>query len=143
MQVEGMGCARGVGGRDREGELDGRVGREGVDAAAREEVRGGLRTAHDLEEDWDGGRDERLAVDEERGAVLRVMTTLHFSSRINVVGRPRPHVPDDLPLSFDERTFRCRSNITVLRSTSQNYRSGSVYLRAVRLGILRAIDSWS
>ena len=69
VQVEGVRLARRVRGH-REGDLDRRVGREGVDAAAREEVGGGERAGHDLEQDRDGRRDEGLAVDEEVGAVL-------------------------------------------------------------------------
>ena len=47
VQVEGVRLARRVRGH-WEGDLDRRVGREGVDAAAGEEVRGGERAGHDL-----------------------------------------------------------------------------------------------
>ena len=47
VEVEGVRLARRVRGH-WEGDLDRRVGREGVDAAAGEEVRGGERAGHDL-----------------------------------------------------------------------------------------------
>ena len=70
MQVEGVRRARGIRGGDGERELDRRVGGEGVDAAAGEEVCCALGAREDLEENGNGGRYEGRAVDEELGAVL-------------------------------------------------------------------------
>ena len=70
VQVEGVRRPRGVRGGDGERELDRRVGGEGVDAAAREEVRCALGARKDLEEDGDRGRNEGRAINEELGAVL-------------------------------------------------------------------------
>ena len=68
VQVEGVGRARGVG-RGGEGDLDGLVDRECVDASGGQEVLGSLRAAQNLKEDGDSGRRERRVVDEEVGAV--------------------------------------------------------------------------
>ena len=68
VQMEGVRRARGVH-RGGEGDLDGRVDRELVDAAGRQEVLGGLGTAQDLEEDGHGGRDEGGVVNGEVVAV--------------------------------------------------------------------------
>ena len=63
-----MGSAGRVG-RSREGELNGLVDRQRVDASRWQEVLGGLRTAQNLKEDGDGWRGEGRVVDEEVRAV--------------------------------------------------------------------------
>ena len=68
MQMEGVRRAGGVD-RGGEGDLDGRVDRELVDATGRQEALGGLGTAQDLEEDRHGGRDEGGVVNGEVVAV--------------------------------------------------------------------------
>ena len=57
--------------RDGERKLDGRVRREGIHASAREEVRRAPCSAEDLQEDGDGRRRERRAIDEEACVVER------------------------------------------------------------------------
>ena len=69
VQVEGV-WGTGSGGASRERDLDGRVVREGVDAAAWEKVCCALGAREDLEEDGDRGRNEGRAIDEELGTVL-------------------------------------------------------------------------
>ena len=60
----------GSGGAGRECDLDGRVVREGVDAAGRKKVLGGIGSGDDLQQDRDGRGSERCAVDEEVRSVL-------------------------------------------------------------------------
>ena len=69
VEMEGVGLAGRVRGH-REGELDGGVGRERVEAAAGEEVCCALGAREDLEEDGNRGRNEGRAINEELGAVL-------------------------------------------------------------------------
>ncbi len=64
VQVEGV-RSTGGGGSSREGELDGRVGRERVDAAGGEEVLGRVGTRDDLQQDRDSRGNEGGAVDEK------------------------------------------------------------------------------
>ena len=68
VQVEGVGLAGSVGNHG-EGDLDSRVGRDGVDAAVGEELRRGERATEDLEQHGDGRGREGLVVDVEIGAV--------------------------------------------------------------------------
>ena len=60
----------GSGGASRERDLDGRVVREGVDAAGRKKVLGGVGPGDDLQQDRDGRGSERCTVDEEVRSVL-------------------------------------------------------------------------
>ncbi len=69
--MEGVRRAGSVGCGDREGQLDSGVRRKSVDATARQDVCGGLRTAHDLQKHRYGGWDEGRSVDEEVRPVLR------------------------------------------------------------------------
>ncbi len=79
VQVEGVGAAGCVGVRG-EGDLDGRVLRERIDATGRQEVLGGLRAAQDLQEDGDGGRNKGGIVDEE---VRGVETKGHVEGQVD------------------------------------------------------------
>ena len=69
VQVEGVGRARGIGGGNGERDLDSRVGREGVNAAAGKEIGRAGGTAHDLQQDGNVGGGVRCAVNEEVRAV--------------------------------------------------------------------------
>ena len=89
MQVEGVraACRIDIGG---EGDLDGRVLREGVDTAGRKEVLSRLRTAQDLKEHGDGWRDKGSVVHEEVCGVeskdhveRQVYAALHGSARLH------------------------------------------------------------
>ena len=75
MQVEGMRGPDFALVVDREGELDRRIRRARVHAAAREEVRRARRPAQDLEEDGGAGRGERRPVHEELAPVERHQQT--------------------------------------------------------------------
>ena len=68
VQVEGVGLAGSVGGHG-EGDLNSRVGGDGVDTAVGEELRRGERATEDLEQHGDGRGREGLVVDVEVGAI--------------------------------------------------------------------------